>query len=50
MTNFRSIGGGMVWIAVAAVLMLVTFEPVSTVQQPAAFEKIAAKAAAANHA
>jgi hypothetical protein len=48
MTNSHSIGGSMVWIAVAAVLMLVTFEPVSTAQQPAAFDKIAAKAAPAD--
>ncbi len=29
MTNIKSIGGSMVWMAVAAVLMLATFEPVS---------------------
>ncbi len=29
MTNFKSIGGSVVWMAVAAVLMLATFEPVS---------------------
>ena len=50
MTNFHSIGGSMVWVAVAAALMLVTFEPVSTAQQPAALEKIAAKAAPASQA
>jgi hypothetical protein len=50
MTNFHSIGGGMVWVAVAAVLMLATFEPVWTAEQPVALDRIAAKAAPANQA
>jgi hypothetical protein len=32
MTNFQSVAGGAVWIAIATLLMLVTFEPVSTEQ------------------
>ena len=50
MTNLQSIGGGMVWMAVAAVLMLATFEPVSPGEQPAAPDRIAAKSAPANEA
>jgi hypothetical protein len=35
MTNLKSIFGASVWMAVAALLMLVTFEPVQTdVAQP----------------
>ena len=47
MTNLQSIGGSMVWMAVAAILMLVTFEPVSPGEQPSVFDRIAAKAAPA---
>ncbi len=36
MTNLQSFAGGFVWVAVAAILMLVTFEPVSVEQKPAA--------------
>jgi hypothetical protein len=36
MTNFQSLAGGAVWIAIAAMLMLMTFEPVSVEQKPAA--------------
>ncbi len=35
MTNIHSFAGGFVWAAVAAILMLATFEPVSTKQAPA---------------
>jgi hypothetical protein len=35
MTNLRSFAGGFVWVAVAAVLMLITFEPVAAEQEPA---------------
>ena len=36
MSNFQSVAGGAVWIAVAAVMMMITFEPVSVDQKPAA--------------
>jgi hypothetical protein len=36
MTNLQSFAGGFVWVAVAAVLMLVTFEPVTVEQTPSA--------------
>lgn len=36
MSNFQSIAGGAVWVAVATVMMLITFEPVSVEQKPAA--------------
>ena len=36
MSNFQSVAGGAVWVAVAAVMMLITFEPVSVEQKPAA--------------
>ena len=36
MSNFQSVAGGAVWIAIAAVMMLITFEPVSVEQKPAA--------------
>lgn len=29
MTNFRSFAGSLVWAAIAGVLMLATFEPIS---------------------
>ncbi len=45
MTNLQSFAGGAVWAAVAAILMLVTFEPVS-VQQQASAEAPAATTAA----
>ncbi len=35
MTNLQSFAGGAVWVAVAAILMLITFEPVSIDQKPA---------------
>jgi hypothetical protein len=35
MTNLQSVAGGAVWVAIATLLMLVTFEPVSTEQAPA---------------
>ena len=50
MTNLQSIGGSMVWVAVAAVLMLATFEPVSPDEQPAELQRIAAKTVPANQA
>jgi hypothetical protein len=50
MTNLQSIGGSMVWMAVAAILMLVTFEPVSQGEKAAELDRIAAKAAPANQA
>jgi hypothetical protein len=38
MTNLQSIAGGAVWIAIATLLMLATFEPVATEQvAPPAF-------------
>ena len=36
MTNMQSLAGGVVWMAVAAILMLITFEPVSIDEKPAA--------------
>ena len=36
MTNLQSFAGGVVWMAVAAILMLITFEPVSVEQKPGA--------------
>ncbi len=36
MTNLQSFAGGAVWVAVATLLMLITFEPVSVDQKPAA--------------
>ena len=36
MSNLQSFAGGAVWMAVAAILMLATFEPVSVEQSPAA--------------
>jgi hypothetical protein len=36
MTNFQSLAGGAVWMAIAAMLMLMTFEPVSVEKKPAA--------------
>lgn len=36
MTNLQSFTGGLVWAAVAALLMLVTFEPVSIEQKASA--------------
>ncbi len=49
MTNLQSLAGGAVWVAVAAILMLITFEPVSvdqalqsTAQAPAASDTAAA--------
>lgn len=35
MTNLHSIGGGMAWMASAALLLLATLEPVSTSRTPA---------------
>jgi hypothetical protein len=35
MTNLQSIAGGAIWIAIATLLMLATFEPVATEQVPA---------------
>ena len=45
MTNLQSIAGGALWIAVATLLMLVTFEPVAT-NQPAAPDFVLAAAPA----
>jgi hypothetical protein len=36
MSNFHSFAGGAVWMAVAAILMLATFEPVSVEPKPGA--------------
>ena len=51
MTNIQSIGGTMLWAAVAAVLMLATFEPVAlgskTAAQPAQIASASAPAAQA---
>lgn len=46
MTNLQSLAGGMVWSAVAALLMLVTFEPVAVAKTDAE-AKIAHKDAGA---
>jgi hypothetical protein len=35
MTNLQSIAGGALWVAIATLLMLATFEPVVTEQVPA---------------
>ena len=49
MTNFQSFAGGFVWMAVAALLMLITFEPVSVEQTPsAAVPQVTAEAPAAS--
>ena len=50
MTNFQSFAGGTVWVAIAAVLMLITFEPVSVEQQRAAPIVTAEAPAASAHA
>ena len=48
MTNIQSIGGSMVWVAVAAVMMLITFEPVSLEHKaPGAATELASTAPAA---
>ncbi len=47
MTNLQSCAGGFVWVAVAAILMLATFEPVS-VGTPGAESVQASAAAPAN--
>ena len=36
MSNFQSFAGGAVWMAVAAILMLMTFEPVQVGHEAAA--------------
>ena len=36
MTNFQSFAGGAVWMAIAAILMLMTFGPVPVGQEAAA--------------
>lgn len=36
MSNLQSFAGGALWVAVAAILMLATFEPVAIEQGPAA--------------
>jgi hypothetical protein len=49
MTNLQSFTGGFVWVAVAAILMLITFEPVSVEQKPsAAALQVTAEAPAAD--
>ncbi len=49
MTNLQSFTGGFVWVAVAALLMLITFEPVSVEQKPsAAALQVTAEAPAAD--
>jgi hypothetical protein len=50
MTNLQSIGGSMVWMAVAAALLLVTFEPVSPGEQAPELQRVAAKSAPAAQA
>jgi len=46
MTNLHSCAGGFVWMAVAGILMLITFEPVTVKQNPGApVLHVAAKAA-----
>ncbi len=49
MTNLQSIAGGAIWIAIATLLMLATFEPVATEQvaQPAFVLATAATGSAA---
>jgi hypothetical protein len=48
MTNLQSIAGGAVWIAIATLLMLATFEPVATEQvAPPAFVLAAAASGSA---
>ena len=46
MSNLHSIGGGMAWMAAAALLLLATFEPVKTGDAPAKTEIAAASVAA----
>jgi uncharacterized membrane protein YjfL (UPF0719 family) len=46
MTNFHSIAGTFVWGAVAAILMLATFEPVS-IERPVLDTQFSAAASAA---
>ncbi len=51
MTNLQSLAGGTVWIAVAAILMLITFEPVSIEKkQPTALGTTAEASATAPRA
>ncbi len=45
MTNLQSIAGGALWIAIATLLMLVTFEPVATEQVAAPAFALAGAAA-----
>ena len=48
MTNLHSCAGGFVWMAVAGILMLITFEPVTVEQNPSAPAlQVAAEAATA---
>jgi hypothetical protein len=46
MTNLQSIGGGVVWMVAAALLLLATFEPVS-LSGAASATQVAANAAPA---
>jgi hypothetical protein len=48
MTNYQSIAGAALWMAIAAVLMLVAFEPVSIERAPAAAAVQVAKAPSAD--
>ena len=45
MTNLQSFAGGIVWMAVAAILMLATFEPVHVERHAAASAAHAARSA-----
>jgi hypothetical protein len=42
MSNLHSIGGGMAWMAAAALLLLATFEPVKIAGAPAPTQTAAA--------
>jgi hypothetical protein len=44
MTNLQSIAGGALWIVIATLLMLATFEPVAIEQAPAPAFVLAAAA------
>jgi hypothetical protein len=49
MTNLQSCAGGFVWVAVAGILMLITFEPVTVEQNSGAPAlQVAAEAATRN--
>ena len=50
MSNLHSIGGGMAWMAAAALLLLATFEPVKIGKEPAKTQLAAAPTATARTA